>query len=172
MTIDGFCDHTAVDPDAEIHQHYTDLLNDAGVLLYGRTTFQLMQFWQELIIKPSGDKSLDDFALAIDKIPKIVFSNTIKNLDWESASLAKHDLAEEVSILKQQAGKDIFIGSRSLIIQLMNQHLIDELQLCIHPVIAGKGLPLFENMQERMKLKLIKTKTFGSGAVIHYYETK
>ncbi len=71
---------------------------------------------------------------------------------------------------KQQAGKDIFVGSRSLILQLLKLNLLDELQLCIHPVIAGKGLPLFENMHDRMELKLIKTKTFSSGAVILWLE--
>jgi len=78
MTLDGFCDHTAISPDEEIHQHYADLLDSADVILYGRITYQLMQFWQPLITNPSGEKSMDDFALAIDKIPKIVFSHTLE----------------------------------------------------------------------------------------------
>lgn len=172
MTVDGFCDHTAIIPDEEIHQHYAELLNNAGVILYGRITYQLMQFWQTLIKNPSGEKSMDDFAVAMDKIPKIVFSHTLKNLEWESASLANLTIEEEVLELKQQSGKDIFVGSRSLIIQLMKLNLIDEFQLCVHPVIAGGGLPLFENINDRIILKLIKTKTFSGGAVILYYEPK
>src|SRR5690606_29313938 len=139
-TIDGNCDHTAGIVDEEIHQHYTNLLDNAGVLLYGRTTYQLMEFWRTILEKPSEEKSMNDFAMAIDKIQKIVFSHTLKNVDWESAKLANRNLEEEVLELKQQSGKDIFVGSRSLIIQLMNLNLIDELQLCIQPVIAGKGL--------------------------------
>lgn len=73
MTLDGFCDHTAGIADEDLHQHYTELLNDAGVILYGRITYQLMQFWQTILKKPSGEKSMDDFAIAIDKISKIVF---------------------------------------------------------------------------------------------------
>ena len=87
MTLDGFCDHTAIIPDEEIHQHYADLLDNADVVLYGRITYQLMQFWQTLVKNPSGEKSMDDFAMAIDKIPKIVFSHTLKNIEWDSAKL-------------------------------------------------------------------------------------
>jgi dihydrofolate reductase len=170
LTLDGFCDHTAVIPDEEIHQHYTDLLNNGGVILYGRITYQLMQFWQTLIKNPSGEKTMDDFAIAIDKIPKIVFSHTLKNTEWDSAKLSNQSIDEEVLELKQQAGKDIFVGSRSLIIQLMKLNLIDEYQLMVHPVVAGGGLPLFENINGRTILKLIKTETFSGGAVILYYE--
>ncbi len=170
MTIDGFCDHTAIIPDEQIHQHYTDLLSNGGVILYGKITYQLMEFWKPLAINPSGEKSMDEFAVVMDRIPKIVFSHTLKEVDWESATLANRTLMEEVAELKQQAGKDILVGSKSLIIQLMKLNLIDELQLCVHPVIAGSGLLLFENLTDRIALKLSKTKTFGSGAVILYYE--
>src|SRR3954467_7006385 len=139
MTLDGFCDHTAIIPDEEIHQHYKELLSDADAVLYGRITYQLMEFWQTLVKNPSGEKSIDDFAMAMDKIPKIVFSHTLKNVEWESAKLANRSLEEEVLELKQQSGKDIFVGSRSLIIQLMKLNLIDEFQLCVHPVVAGSG---------------------------------
>ena len=170
MTLDGFCDHTAVIPDEEIHQHYTDLLNNGGVILYGRITYQLMQFWQTLIKNPTGEKTMDDFAIAIDKIPKIVFSHTLKNTEWDSAKLSNQSIDEEVLEIKHQSGKDIFVGSRSLIIQLMKLNLIDEYQLMVHPVIAGHSLPLFENINGRAVLKLIKTETFSGGAVILYYK--
>jgi dihydrofolate reductase len=169
MTLDGFCDHTAGLPDEEIHRHYQELLNEGDVILYGRTTYQLMEFWRTLLENPSEEKSMNDFALAIDKIQKIVFSNTLKNVEWNSAKLAEKDLVKTVLELKQQSGKDIFVGSRSLIIQLMKLNLIDELQLCVHPVIAGKGLPLFENITDRTELKLMKTKAFGGGQIILYY---
>ena len=170
MTMDGFCDHTVILPDEEIHQHYTELLGQGGVILYGRTTYQLMEFWRTFLETPSEEKSMNDFAMAIDKIPKIVFSHTLNNVEWKSATVAKRDLKEEVLELKQKSGKDIFVGSRSLIIQLMKLNLIDEFQLCIHPVIAGNGLPLFEDINDRTIFKLLKTKTFRGGAVTLYYE--
>jgi dihydrofolate reductase len=172
MTIDAFCDHTAIEPDQEIHQHYQELLNEGDAILYGRKTFQLMEFWRTLVKNPSGEKSMDDFALAIDKIPKIVFSHTLKNIEWESARLASRSVEEEVLTLKQQPGKNVFVGSRSLIIQLLNLNLIDEFQLCIHPVLAGKGLPLFENISDRKMFTLLKSKTFSGGAVTLYYQPK
>ncbi len=129
-----------------------------------------MQFWQTLLKNPSGEKTMDDFAMAIDKIPKIVFSHTLKNVEWESAKLANRTIEEEVFELKQQPDRDILVGSRSLIIQLMKRNLIDEYQLCVHPVVAGGGLPLFENLNDRTVLKLIKTKTLKGGAVTLYYE--
>lgn len=170
MTLDGFCDHTAIIPDEEIHQHYADLLNNAGTVLYGRITYQLMEYWRTVLENPTGEKSTDEFAVAIDRIPKIVFSRTLKNVEWESARLADQDIEKEVSELKHEAGKDIFACSPGLIVELTKRNLIDEYQLCIHPVIAGGGLPLFKNINEKISLKLVKTKTFGSGAVTFYYE--
>lgn len=170
ITIDGICDHTAGIPDEEVHDHYTELLNDSDTILYGRTTYELMDFWRPLVQNPTGEKSMDDFAKAIDRIHKIVFSNTLTTTGWDSATLADKPLAEVAAALKQQPGRDVLVGSRSLIVQLANLNLIDEFQLCIHPVIAGKGLPLFDNISERTVLKLINTKTFGSGIVLHYYE--
>lgn len=170
MTIDGICDHTAGLPDEEIHRHYTELLGEGDAILYGRTTYQLMEFWRTFLENPSEEKSMNDFALAIDRIPKIVFSNTLNTVDWNSASIATRGLEETVSELRQQPGKNILVGSRSLIIQLLNLNLLDEFRLCIYPVVAGSGLPLFENLNQRSVFKLVKTKTFIGGAVVLYYE--
>ncbi len=169
MTLDGICDHTTGIPDEDIHQHYTELLDNAGVLLYGRITYQLMQFWQALLQNPSGQKSMDDFALSIDKIPKMVFSHSLENTGWDSAILATQEIEQEVLKLKQQPGKDILVGSRSLIIQLINLNLVDEFQICIYPMLEGKGLPLFDKIKDRSIFRLLKTKIFDSGAIILYY---
>ena len=170
MTVDGFCDHTLGVPDEEIHQHYADLLRSADAALYGRITYQLMEFWRTVLENPTGDKAMDDFALAIDSTPKIIFSHTLKNVDWKSAKLASQDLEKEVLELKQQPGKSVLVGSPGLIVALTKLNLIDEYQLCIHPVIAGSGLPLFKNISEKVMLTLIKIKTFGGGAIILYYK--
>jgi dihydrofolate reductase len=169
LTLDGIFDHTAVDPDEEVHEHYSELLRSADVALYGRITFDLMKFWKTLVKEPSGEKAMDDFALAIDKIPKIVFSKTLKDPDWDSAELSAMDLQATAIALKEQPGKDILVGSRSLMIQLIKLNLVDELQFCIHPVLAGKGSRLFEDIHEKTMLKLVNTKKFKSGAVILFY---
>lgn len=170
MTLDGFCDHDAVTADDEVHQHYSEILRNSGAILHGRITYKLMEYWLTVLKNPTGNKAEDEFAEVINNIPKIVFSRTLDKVDWETARVAKRSLEEEVRELKKQAGKDILVGSRSLIIQCMNLSLVDELQLCVHPVIAGKGLPLFEDIHDRTKLNLLKMKTFERGAVIFYYE--
>ncbi len=79
MTLDGVCDHTVGIVYEKLHHHYSDLVNNAGVMLYGRTTYELMKFWQTLVINPSDQKSMNDFAFSINKIEKIVFSETLKD---------------------------------------------------------------------------------------------
>jgi dihydrofolate reductase len=173
MTLDGFCDHTAIIPDEEIHQHYNKLLSDADFIIFGRITFQLMEYWPTVIKNPTGIKAIDEFALTIDKISKIVFSHTLKNVEWKNARVAKQSLKEEVLELRQSGddgSKNILVGSPSLIVELTQLNLIDEYQLCVHPIILGSGLPLFKNITNKVNIKLIKTKTFDSGAVILYYE--
>ena len=171
MTLDGFCDHTAANPDDEIIQHYNDLLRNADTILYGRITYQLMEsYWPTLVENPSGNQPNDEFAVLIDNISKIVYSHTLQDVDWKNSRLEKEVIKEEVLQLKQQAGKNILAGSRSLIVALAQLDLIDEYQLLVHPIILGNGLPLFKNIKDRIDLNLLKTKTFDCGAVIHYYE--
>src|SRR5882672_9043156 len=162
MTLDGFCDHTAMIADEEIHQHYNELLSNADTLLYGRITYQLMEsYWPTVVKSPTGIKPTDEFAVLIDNISKIVFSRTLENVDWKNSKLKKEVIKEEILELRQQAGKDILAGSPSLIVALTQLDLIDEYQLSVQPTILGNGLPLFKNVKDRVNLKLLKTKTFG-----------
>jgi len=172
MTLDGFCDHTAMIADDEIHDHYTELLINAGTLIYGRITYQLMEsYWPSVLKNPTGNKSMDDFAVAIDNVSKIVFSRKLKTVDWRNTELKKEVNKDEMLELKQQEGRDIFVGSPGLIVAFTQLGLIDEYQLSVHPTIVGSGLPLFKNIRDRIDLKLLKTKTFGCGAVMFYYQS-
>jgi dihydrofolate reductase len=171
MTLDGFCDHTAMIADEEIHEHYNDLLRNAGTLIYGRITYQLMEsYWPTVVKNPTGNKPMDDFAVLIDNISKIVFSRTLKSVDWKNTELKKEIVKEEILKLKQQEGKNILVGSPALIVAFAKLDLIDEYQLSVQPTIVGSGLVLFKNINDRIDLKLIKTKTFGCGAIALYYE--
>lgn len=172
-TIDGFCDHTAGIPDEEIHQHYAELLVGAGAVIYGRITFQLMEsYWPMVVKDPTGSKSTDEFAVAIDNIPKIVFSRTLDKVVWKNSTLATGDLTTEIQNLKSQPGKDVLVGSPGMIDALTVLDLIDEYQICVHPVILGKGLPLFKSVNERSILRLTDTKRFKSGALVLYYQAR
>jgi dihydrofolate reductase len=171
MTLDGYCDHTAGIADDEIHEHYNELLRNIDTLLYGRITYQLMESYWPLIVKePTGNKPTDDFAVLIDDIHKIVYSRTLKDVRWKNTELKTEINKEEILELKRKEGKDIGVGSPSMIVALTNLGLIDEYQLAINPTILGGGLPLFKHITERVNLNLLRTKTFGCGVVIHYYE--
>ncbi len=171
MTLDGICDHTAMIADDEILQHYNELLSNADTLLYGRITYQLMEnYWPSVVKKPTGNKPTDEFAVLMDNISKIVFSRTMKNVDWKNTKLKNEVIKDEVIEFKQQAGKNILVGSPSLIVALTQLELIDEYQLCVQPTVLGTGLPLFKNIRDSVNLKLLKTKTFGCGVVALYYE--
>jgi dihydrofolate reductase len=171
MTLDGFCDHTAMVPQDEGMRFFNDLLRGADTLIYGRITYQLMEdYWPRMVKNPTGDKLDDEFAVLIDNISKIVFSRTLQKVDWKNSILKKEIVKEEVLALKQQAGKNILAGSRSLIAAFLQLGLIDEFQLVVHPVILGSGLPLFKNIRDRLDLKLLKTITFSGGAVVFFYE--
>ncbi|MBC7876424.1 MAG: dihydrofolate reductase family protein [Anaerolineales bacterium] len=171
MTLDGFCNHEAGIADEEIHEHYSEVLRNAGTLIYGRITYQLMEsYWPSVVKDPTGNKPMDDFALSIDNISKIVYSRTLNNVTWKNSTLKKEIIKEEISDLKQQTGKNILVGSPSLIVALTQLDLIDEYQLNVLPTVLGNGLPLFKNIKDRIDLKLLKTKTFGCGAIMLYYE--
>jgi dihydrofolate reductase len=171
ITLDGFCNHTAVIADDELHQNANELLRNADTILFGRITYQLMEEgWPPLVKEPTGNKPMDDFAVLIDNIPKIVFSRTLKTVDWKNTKLGTGDLAAEVLKLKMQPGKNILVGGPSMIIQLMELDLIDEFQFCVQPIILGSGLQLFKHIKNRINLRLLNTKTHGSGAVTIIYE--
>ena len=173
VTLDGFCNHTAVIADEALHENANELFKNADTLLFGRVTYELMeQGWPPVVKNPTGIKAVDTFARLIDNIRKIVFSRTLKQVDWKNTTLATGSLGDEVVMLKEQPGKDILVGSPSLIQSLTNLNLIDEYQLCVQPIILGNGLPLFKNIDHRHDLQLVNSKTLDSGVVVLNYIIK
>ncbi len=170
MTLDGFCDHTAMNADDETHQHYSDLLRDADTIIFGRITYQLMEYWKSVVENPTGNKATDDFAETIDNISKIVYSRTLPTVDWKNTEVKGEIDKDDILDLKQKAGSNILVGSPSLIVALGKLGVIDEYQISVHPTVVGSGLPLFQNITDRIDLKQLRTKTFDCGAVTLYYE--
>ena len=157
--------------DEELHEHANEYFRSGCVLVIGRKTYELMEdAWPAIVKKPTGIKATDEFAVLMDNIPKIVFSHTLKNLQWETATLAQTDLETTIKELKRQPGKNILIGGTTLISALTQLGLIDEIRLLIQPIILGSGIPLFRDISERVDLKLLQTKTLSSGVVMHCYE--
>lgn len=172
MSLDGFCDHDKMSADDEVHEHYSEVLRGADIAMWGRVTFQLMEYWRSAAANPTGNRATDDFAATIDGMNKVVYSRTLDGVDWPNTELKREIDVDEMEALKQQNGNYILVGSRSLIVGFSKLRLIDEYQIVIHPAIIGNGLTLFKDIGERIDLKLVKTKIFGSGAVLHCYEPK
>ena len=170
-TINGFADHTAMIADAEIHNYFSDLLDDADVILFGRKTYQLMEsYWPTNAWNDSeSTESEKRFADKINSIKKIVFSDTLKKVDWQNSVLSEKDPATTVSEMKRQEGRIISVGSLSIASQLFKENLIDEFWFAIHPVVSGKGPRLFDGIVLNTKLKFVDSKKFSSGVVVLHY---
>jgi dihydrofolate reductase len=125
-------------------------------------------YWHDVAVNGSETEGINEFARIFDSIPKIVFSTTLKSVEWNNTTLRHSNLREEIIKLKGQPGKNIAIGSLKVASQVAGWDLIDEYHLVFHPVIAGKGPRLFESVENRI-LKLVGSKTFRSGVIALHY---
>jgi dihydrofolate reductase len=171
ITIDGYCGHKSMTAaDDELHEYFTALLRDSDVEILGRNTYHLMYpYWHDVAVNQSETKVTNEFARTFDSIPKIVFSTTLESVEWNNTILLHANLREEIMKLKQQPGKNISIGALNIASQVAQWNLIDEYYFVVHPVIAGEGPRLFGSVKN-LPLKLVGSKTFGSGAVALHYK--
>ena len=154
--------------DEEFNEYAIDLLSSVDALLFGRVTYELMaSYWPT----PAATENDPIVAGKMNSLPKVVFSRTLEKVEWKNTRLVKGNLAEEISKMKQQPGKDIVIfGSGSIVSALTQLGLIDEYRIMVNPVVLGNGKPLFKGMNDRLNLKLLRTKMFRSGNVMLCYE--
>ncbi len=165
ITVDGCAGHEAGVPDEELHEYFTGLLRDCDVEIFGRNTYHLMYpYWHEVAVHQSESAAVNEFARAFDAIPKIVFSTTLKSVEWNNTTLLHANLEQEIVKLKQQPGKTIAVGGLNIASQLARAGLIDEYRFLVHPVVAGKGPRLFE-AGEHFPLEFSGSKPFRSGIV-------
>ena len=173
ITLDGCCDHTKFNPAEDLLEHYTRLLrDDAGLLIYGRKTYQLMvPYWPDIANNQSEPKADIEFAQAFDSLNKIVFSRSLASAEDGNTRIVRTNLHDEILKLKQEPGKDILVGGVDVPSQLMKLGLIDEYRIVVTPIIVGEGRRLFEGVSllEKLRLKLIESKTFKSGSVALRY---
>jgi dihydrofolate reductase len=170
-TINGFADHTVMIANDELHNFFSDILDKVDVILYGRKTYQLMEsFWPIAPNDPECTADIKRFADTINPIKKIVFSNSLTEVNWENSSLASESLIKTVNKLKSEKGRNVAVGSLTLASQLLKQNLIDEFWFAIHPVVAPKGPLLFEGVDVIKKLNFVDSITFSSGVIVHHYQ--
>ena len=177
VTLDGFFEgpNKELDwhiVDEELNEYANDLLSNVDALLFGRVTYQLMaDYWPAAATNPSTSKSDLEIADKMNNLPKIVFSKTLQEVKWNNSRLVKENIAEEISKMKQQPGKDMVIfGSGSIVSTFMQLGLIDEYRIIVNPIVLGNGNPLFKGINGKQNLKLLNTKVFDSGIVILFYE--
>lgn len=171
VTLDGFFEgHKSWELDwheyvwgEELEQLSIEQLRTAGLLLFGRVTYQGMaSYW------PSATGVVAEL---MNSMPKIVFSTTLEKAEWSNTRLVRGRAEDEVVRLKQRPGKDAFVfGSADLCAALMRKGLIDECRLAIVPVILGGGGPLFKPSPNRMRMKLLEARPMRSGCVILRYQ--
>ena len=171
ITIDGYADHTAGIADDELHKFFADFLGDVGIVLMGRKTYEMMaSYWPHAREDPESTKSEIEFADRYNSIEKVVFSKSLNKVDWNNTTLNKGNLINEVKKMKGQNGKSISAGSLSIAAALMEEDLIDEHWILVHPVVLGNGKKLFEGLNKSSRLKLVETKNFKSGVVCLHYQ--
>jgi len=168
ITLDGCCDHTNTIADEEILEHYTQLLRDADLLVYGRKTYQLMvPYWPEVLKNQSETKADTEFAKTFVSKNKIVFSRSLGSAEDKNTKIVRTNLQDEIVRLKSEQGKYILVGGVSIPSQLIELGLVDEYRFVVHPILAGGGRRLLEgvSLPGRLQLKLVESKNFRSGCV-------
>ena len=171
ITLDGCCDHTKTIADEELLEHYTQLIRDVGLLVYGRKTYQLMvPYWPDVAKDHSATKAENEFARTFGSANKIVFSQSLDSAEGNTR-IVRTKLQDEMLKLKQEQGKNILVGGVNIPSQLIELGLGDEYRLVVQPIVAGEGRRLLEgvNLQERLQLKLVESKIFKSGCVALRY---
>lgn len=159
-------------PDNELHQHFNDqyITGEIDTSLYGRNLYETMAgYWPDVESDPDAPAVEREFSHYWKKIPKIVYSNTLEKVEWNS-TLVREVNPVEIDKLKRQPGNNIDIGGAGLASAFMRAGLIDEFRLYVHPVILGGGKPMFPLIKQKLNLRHIETHIFGSGVVLLRYE--
>jgi len=172
ISLDGCCDHTKVIADEELLEHFTLLLRDADLLVYGRKTYQLMvPYWPDVAKNPFETKASLEFAKTFVSINKIVFSQSLESAEDKNTKIVRTKLQDEIVRLKHEQGKNILVGGVSIPSQLIALGLVDEYRFVVQPIVAGEGRRLLEgvSLPERLQLKLVESKIFKSGCVALRY---
>lgn len=178
VSLDGFFEGPSHDLswhniDEEFNAFSSKQLNEIGVILFGRRTYELMaSYWPSHEAEAEGDT---DITKKMNSLPKVVFSSTLKRAPWggsdDNIKLIKNNIAPEVARLKQKYSQDLAIfGSSELGLSLLKLELIDELRIMINPVVLGKGNAVFSGLRDKLKLRLVTARTFRSGNVLLYFQ--
>lgn len=172
LTLDGCVDHQEGIADDETHAFFTQLMDEAGAMLWGRTTYEMMESYWPAVAR--GDVAapppMRAWALKLETKPKYVVSSTRTDFPWTNTHHIAGDLRSSVQKLKDATPAGVLLGSAKLAIALDRLELIDEYKFLIHPRIAGHGPTLYQNgLPNTRRLELVAAKPLSNGAVAMHY---
>jgi dihydrofolate reductase len=169
-TPDRSLDWTSVDE--ELHTWFADRIREEDALLYGRRLYELMTaYWPTAESDPAATDYMLDFARVWNPKPKVVFSTTLDRVDFNSR-LARGDVVEQFALIRREFSGDLEVAGPNLAAQFIRAGLVDEYRLVVHPVILGAGTPFFPRLETPIRLRLVDSRTFASGAKYLAYTTR
>jgi dihydrofolate reductase len=157
------------DPDEELHRFHNERTRESGGHLLGRRLYEVMLYWET--DDPERSAAMQEFAPIWQALPKVVFSTTLGAVEG-NARLARGDVAEEVTRLKEEPGNDLDVGGAGLAASCIKLGLVDEFKLFVYPVVLGGGTPFFPALDGPLDLELIETRTFSSRVVYLRYRAR
>ena len=166
VTLDGCYDHREGIADDELHDYFTQLIGAAGAMLYGRTTYEMMEaYWPAVARDEKAPRADREFARTLDAIPKYVVSASRRDFPWNNTFRVEGELYDAVRQLKEKTPRGLLVGSPMLSAALERQGLIDEYRIVVHPVIAGHGPTLFQGLERSRRLEVVSTTHLKSGVM-------
>lgn len=151
--------------DEEIFDFVGNRISEGDTALYGRVTYQMMEdYWPTAGAKPTATRHDIEHAKWYSQVHKVVLSKTMKGAGLTNTKIISDNLSDSISEIKQQAGKEILLfGSPTATHSLIQLNLIDGYWLFVNPIILGQGIPLFTDIKDTIKLKLLTTRQFSCG---------
>lgn len=173
ITLNGY--YKGPDDDISWHRHGSEegefsarSLKADNILLFGRTTYEMMAFWWP---SPMAAEAFPEVAKGMNSAEKIVFSNIIESPLWNNTAVMRGNIVEQIHSMKQQPGKDMTIlGSGTIVSQFAEAGLIDEYLIMIDPVVLSGGTSLFDGIKCGLQLELTDSRVFKSGVILLSYK--
>jgi dihydrofolate reductase len=173
VTLDGCIDHREGIADEELHDYFTQLMDGAGAMLFGRITYELMEnAWPAVARDETAPRAMREWARKLEAKPKYVVSTSRRDFPWNNTFRVEGDLHDAVRQLKEKTPQGLLVGAPTLAAALERLGLIDEYRLVVHPIIAGHGPTLFQGLEPARHLELLSTKRLKSGVIALHYRRK
>jgi dihydrofolate reductase len=170
VTLDGCCDHREGIADDELHDYFTQLMDSCGAMLFGRTTYELMEdAWPAVARDENAPRAMGEWARKLEAKPKYVVSASRREFPWNNTIRVEGELQQAVKQLKEKTPQGVLVGSPMLSAALEKMGLIDEYRIVVHPVLAGHGPTLFQGLEHSRRLALVSTKRLKSGVMAMHY---